>query len=1003
MSRGRASLSALTMTALLVFATAYLFFRPDHKGEVTVKAEFADVFPLLEGNKVRVFGGIAGVVTKLEATPRSTVMVTMELNSGSLAPRSDATASVRAQDLLGENYLALSPGRAPGPIKGPIPPSQTSVAPRLSDLLNTFDAKTRIGLQAVLTELGVALDRRGTDVNRALTELRPALVATDQLVTEAASQNASLRTLIPHLEGATRQLADRREDLGQLVDNAADLLKATAAVRPAISAGLERLPDTLSEVRTTGAALEQFARRATPLASELQAVAPDVQTAAELLPGFLDQARTSVDVLAPTLDRAGTLLDRSQPALQKTGSALSSLRAAGPDLSDLVTRYMAGQDSVGPLTYTDKPTQSVGAPPEPAAYPVENVSALRRLVFSLLGTEESFLNTYFAARDRYRSRPDAGPCCFSDHLRVLRPAEAAGMSERRCPRVDPVLHARRRGQDPRAAKLRPRAGRQVAARAARPIEPTVRPQREPQGVAAEHCPVAGRPGESGDGEHRPRSPDAAGRAQAQGPGRRRHERGQRTAGQAPTRRCAQAQCGADARSGPAVAAGPPRLPPAPMRTNRRPQLRGALSRGAQVLERQTTLLGIVSLLLIAAVTYVGFKAINGVPFQKRYELHAILPPETPPLKKGDIVRVAGQRAGAVSDAIPTRDGLKVTMELTPSYAPVGRNARATVRQKAAGGVFYVDVTRGDFREDPARENTTIPPERTSAGADLLTVISKFDTRFRKAMAQTNQVTGETLLGRGQDLNLALRQLPETLDQGASIFGSVTARPGAFSRMLGELGRTGSALTPAGGNELASLVTAGARGTRPFSAGAEDLQRMLTGLRPFEDRALLTLPVANQLLNDAGPMAQELRPTVDALRRALPATTTLLRAGVTLREQSTRLAEVAKPVLEEGATAVPQLFGPAALLRPIARDARTIAAEIAPYDREAFVFGDSLTRGAAMIAPATDITTTPELRMQRVNFIFTCLLARNPYPEPGQSHVDRAPVLNCPKLPVGAQR
>lgn len=394
MSRGRAYLSAATMTILLVLATGFLFFRPDPGGAVTVKAEFADVFPLLVGNKVRVYGGIAGQVTKIQLTPRSTVMVTMKLNDGASAPRADATASVRAQDLLGENYLALSPGHSKQPLTGPIPRSRSAVAPRLSNLLDTFDARTRTGLQAVLTELGVALDHRGVDVNRALLALRPALTATDELLGEASSQNASLRTLIPQLHNATRQLADRHDDLGALVTNLATILKATAQERPEIARGLERLPQTLQQVGDTGTKLAALGQEAKPLANDLQAVAPTLNTAATLLPDFLKHADRSVDSLTPTLDRAGELLITSRPTLDKLKVALSGLKDAGPSVSDLLTNFTNPQDSAGPLTYTTAPTQSVGHKPLPEAYPVTGQSALRRLVAGLLGSDTSYLNTY---------------------------------------------------------------------------------------------------------------------------------------------------------------------------------------------------------------------------------------------------------------------------------------------------------------------------------------------------------------------------------------------------------------------------------------------------------------------------------------------------------------------------------------------------------------------------------------------------------------------------------
>src|SRR5581483_11461288 len=119
----------------------------------------------------------------------------------------DASPSVRDADLLGDVYLALDPGRAPAPLRGPIPPSRTFAATDVQDVFDTFDAPTRAALQTLIVELGTALDARGIDLNHAVEQLAPAVGAVDRISGQLSSQNAQLQRLIDSAQGLTAQLA----------------------------------------------------------------------------------------------------------------------------------------------------------------------------------------------------------------------------------------------------------------------------------------------------------------------------------------------------------------------------------------------------------------------------------------------------------------------------------------------------------------------------------------------------------------------------------------------------------------------------------------------------------------------------------------------------------------------------------------------------------------------------------------------------------------------------
>ena len=298
----------------------------------SVVAEFSNARGLVAGNDVRIDGAPVGRVEKLELTDRGTARVRLRLNDGLPPLRADATASIRPVDLLGDTYVSLSPGHSRAPLRAAIPVSRTLNAPRLDDVLRVFQPPERTGLQATLVELGLALDRRGVDIDRAALAMRPALSAADRVMAELGSQNASLRSFVTDAERVTAQGAAQHRDLGRLVDALAGTLRTTADHAGSLDRGLQTLPATLRRVRSTSGRLAQTARAARPLAASLASGAGQLATAARRLGPFLTTTRRVAAELRPTLRLAATTLVNGEPTLSALDAGLRTATSAGPDL-----------------------------------------------------------------------------------------------------------------------------------------------------------------------------------------------------------------------------------------------------------------------------------------------------------------------------------------------------------------------------------------------------------------------------------------------------------------------------------------------------------------------------------------------------------------------------------------------------------------------------------------------------------------------------------------------
>lgn len=426
------SLVAIGAVAVVVAAGIWLLASARDPA-TTITAEFSNARGLLPDTDVRVDGAIAGSVRKIELTDRGTALVTLDVHDGLPQARADATAAIRPVDLLGDTYVSLDLGTdgAP-PLRRTLPTSQTSNAPRLSDLLNAFRPGARGGLQALLVELGVALDARGPDFNRAAIALRPAIQATDQVLAELSSQNADLASLIADARRVTAQVAPRDRELSRLVRSLADTFSATASRAPELDRGLAKLPPTLAEVTRVAAALERTSVAAEPLARTLGEAAPGLEVAARDLGPFLDDARDAVTQLRPVVPQLTTLLQRGEPAFRGLAAGGETLRRVAPAITSLMDALVPAVPKISEaffVNFADQASEPGNQPDAPATDParrfwrgaaVFTCEAFGRPIEP--GCFADYLAENRGALARARARNDSSAKIVRRALRSVRPA-----------------------------------------------------------------------------------------------------------------------------------------------------------------------------------------------------------------------------------------------------------------------------------------------------------------------------------------------------------------------------------------------------------------------------------------------------------------------------------------------------------------------------------------------------------------------------------------------------
>ena len=330
-----------------------------------VKAVFQNAGQLVPGNEVRVGGQPIGDISDIELDDRAQAVITLEVTDGDLTPlHQGTTATIRASSLSGiaNRYVSLQPGpNNAGEIDdgGFIDADNTAAPVDFDVLFNTLDAKTRKGLMNVVRGSGTQYDGKGEEAGESIEYFAPFLSSTTRLTQELALDQRVLDRFIRDGATTVSAIAERRDDLADLVGNTNVAFRAIADENVSLERALELLPGTLRSANTTFVNLratlddlEQLVDESIPATKELTPffrelrplvadARPTVKDLSELIrsPGpnndLIDltakQPRLA-ELTATVFPRAIRTLDRAQPVVEYA-------RGYTPDLVGWITKF----------------------------------------------------------------------------------------------------------------------------------------------------------------------------------------------------------------------------------------------------------------------------------------------------------------------------------------------------------------------------------------------------------------------------------------------------------------------------------------------------------------------------------------------------------------------------------------------------------------------------------------------------------------------------------------
>jgi phospholipid/cholesterol/gamma-HCH transport system substrate-binding protein len=339
---------ALGALAVAIVVVAFVLLRGD--GGTTYRLRFQNAGQLVKDDDVQIGGRRIGSVRKIALTSDNQAEITIKVSDGYAPLHEGTTAIIRATSLSGiaNRYIALTPGPNSNPKLddgATLQADSTTSIVDLDQLFNAFDPKTRAALQQVIQGSATWYDNRGLEANAATKYFSPAISSTQRLVNELVSNQQTLDAFLRNSSRTVGAIAQRRDDLANLVSNANTTAAAIADENSAFDQSLALLPSTLRKANTTFVNLRATLDDLDPLVAASKPATKDLAPFLRRLRPLLQDARPTISDLSALVSSPGpsndlTDLLNQAPALERAAKpsfahSIAALQQATPVLAFL--------------------------------------------------------------------------------------------------------------------------------------------------------------------------------------------------------------------------------------------------------------------------------------------------------------------------------------------------------------------------------------------------------------------------------------------------------------------------------------------------------------------------------------------------------------------------------------------------------------------------------------------------------------------------------------------
>src|SRR5919198_1228679 len=146
------------------------------------------------------------------------------------------------------------------------------------------------------------------------------------------------------------------------------------------------------------------------------------------------------------------------------------------------------------------------------------------------------------------------------------------------------------------------------------------------------------------------------------------------------------------------------------------------------------------------------------------------------LVKGNLVEVAGVKAGSVKGISITPDGqAQITMGIDGKYKPLPEGTRAVIRMASQTGIAnrYIELDLpGGPKRDTIPNGGRIASDQTTTAVDLDQLFNTLDPKTRKALQGFFKGSAEQFKGVTQEANVGLHYLNPALATSSRLFNEL---------------------------------------------------------------------------------------------------------------------------------------------------------------------------------------------------------------------------------------
>ncbi|MEA2230890.1 MAG: phospholipid/cholesterol/gamma-HCH transport system substrate-binding protein [Solirubrobacteraceae bacterium] len=346
---GVLAVGAAILVIVLLFAGGHSY---------TVHATFVSAGQVVKGNAVKVAGTPVGSVGDISLTDDGQARISLQIDDDGYAPlRRGTRAIIRQASLSGvaNRYVDLQLGPGDGaqiPDGGKLATDSTDAAVDLDQIFNTFDPKTRAGVQKSVEFLRDFQAGSEDEANRALYYLNPALSSSSRLFAELNRNTPDFERFIVQVSRLVTDVSAQDGVLADLTRNLATTTSALTAGGESLAEGVGLLPDVMRKANRTFVNLRGALDDLTPLVDDAKPIVRDklIPLMDQLRP-FAHDALPAISDLSETIRRPGADNDlvellRRQPALDAIAN--QTARRNGADRPGALPTTIKALEGVAP-------------------------------------------------------------------------------------------------------------------------------------------------------------------------------------------------------------------------------------------------------------------------------------------------------------------------------------------------------------------------------------------------------------------------------------------------------------------------------------------------------------------------------------------------------------------------------------------------------------------------------------------------------------------------------